>query len=46
VKAALAAGMRVVAVPSEGQNFTAPVPHLRLAALQQFAREHALALNG
>ncbi len=45
VRAARAAGMRVVVVPSAGQDFTAPAtPDLTLATLREFAREHAASL--
>jgi sugar-phosphatase len=48
VRAARAAGMRVVAVPSAGQVFDGEnPPHLTLGTLREFAREHARALwNG
>jgi mannitol-1-/sugar-/sorbitol-6-/2-deoxyglucose-6-phosphatase len=43
VRAARAAGMSVVAIPSAGQSFPAGsfAPHLRLRSLREFAREHA-----
>jgi sugar-phosphatase len=43
VRAARAAGMSVVAVPSPGQSFPDGdfAPHLRLRALHEFALEHA-----
>ena len=43
VRAARAAGMSVVAVPSPGQSFPEGdfAPHLRLRTLHEFAREHA-----
>ncbi len=45
VRAARAAGMCVVAVPSAGQDFAAPAtPDLTLATLREFAREHAATL--
>jgi HAD superfamily hydrolase (TIGR01509 family) len=45
VRAARAAGMSVVAVPSPGQAFDADhSPHLTLAALHEFAPGHARAL--
>lgn len=40
-RAALAAGMRVVAIPSTGQDFTAVQPHLLLRGLDEFGRHHA-----
>jgi sugar-phosphatase len=45
VRAARAAGMCVVAVPSAGQDFAAPAtPHLTLATLREFAPGHVMAL--
>jgi mannitol-1-/sugar-/sorbitol-6-/2-deoxyglucose-6-phosphatase len=46
VRAARAAGMRVVAVPSPGQAFPDGdfAPHARFGSLQEFGHEHALAL--
>jgi HAD superfamily hydrolase (TIGR01509 family) len=46
VRAARAAGMRVVAVPSAGQAFPDGefAPHARFGSLQEFGHEHALAL--
>jgi len=43
VRAARAAGMSVVAIPSPGQAFPdgAFAPHVRLSGLHEFAREHA-----
>jgi sugar-phosphatase len=43
VRAARAAGMSVVAIPSPGQSFPdgAFAPHVRLSALDEFSREHA-----
>jgi HAD superfamily hydrolase (TIGR01509 family) len=40
-RAALAAGMRVVAIPSTGQDFTAVQPHLLLRGLDEFGPHHA-----
>ena len=45
VRAARAAGMCVVGVPSTGQAFAPPgEPHLTLGTLREFAREHAAQL--
>jgi sugar-phosphatase len=46
VRAARAAGMSVVAVPSAGQAFPSgeSAPHMRLGGLHEFLREHAHAL--
>lgn len=46
VRAARAAGMSVVAVPSAGQSFPEGnhAPHLHLRSLHEFAREHAQGL--
>jgi sugar-phosphatase len=43
-RAALAAGMRVVAIPSTGQDFASVRPHLLLRGLDEFGPEHALHL--
>jgi mannitol-1-/sugar-/sorbitol-6-/2-deoxyglucose-6-phosphatase len=40
-RAARAAGMRVVAIPSSGQDFSDTVPHLLLSCLDEFAEHHA-----
>jgi sugar-phosphatase len=40
-RAALAAGMRVVAIPSTGQDFAQVRPHLVLGGLDEFGAEHA-----
>jgi sugar-phosphatase len=40
-RAALAAGMRVVAIPSTGQDFAMVRPHLVLGGLDEFGAEHA-----
>jgi HAD superfamily hydrolase (TIGR01509 family) len=39
-RAALAAGMRVVAIPSASQDFSEVQPHLTLRALDEFGHEH------
>ena len=39
-RAALAAGMRVVAIPSASQDFSEVRPHLTLRALDEFGHEH------
>jgi beta-phosphoglucomutase-like phosphatase (HAD superfamily) len=46
VRAARAAGMSVVAIPSAGQTFAEgdSAPHARLDSLREFAHEHARAL--
>lgn len=41
VRAALAAGMRVVAIPSTGQDFAEVQPHLLLRGLDEFGPHHA-----
>lgn len=41
VRAARAAGMCVVGIPSTGQSFPPTAPHLQLSALDQFDVEHA-----
>jgi HAD superfamily hydrolase (TIGR01509 family) len=43
-RAALAAGMRVIAIPSTGQDFTAVSPHLLLRRLDEFGLEQAARL--
>jgi HAD superfamily hydrolase (TIGR01509 family) len=40
-RAALAAGMRVVAIPSAGQDFAEVQPHLLLRGLDEFGPHHA-----
>jgi sugar-phosphatase len=40
-RAAIAAGMRVVAIPSASQNFSTVEPHLMLRRLDEFRAEHA-----
>ena len=44
VRAARAAGMRVVAIPSSGQRFGDDEPHLMLASLEDFAAHHVTSL--
>lgn len=43
-RAALAAGMRVVAIPSAGQDFSEVRPHLTLRGLHEFDGGHLVAL--
>jgi beta-phosphoglucomutase-like phosphatase (HAD superfamily) len=43
-RAALAAGMRVVAIPSASQDFSGVGPHLVLQALHEFDTGHAARL--